>query len=71
MLRKHFVCHQICKQFYTFNFNIWLSFFSDQRNHETSSSRQGNLKKPSYGTNMYGNYTVIARAVDRWNKLQK
>ena len=36
-----------------------------------SSSRQGNLIKPSYRTSMYGKYSIIAGVVDSWNKIQK
>ena len=50
-------------------FNTWFSFSLDQRNYETSSSRQGNLTKFSYRTNRYRKYSIIASAVDYWNKI--
>ena len=71
MLRKHFIYQQICKQFDISVFNTWFSFSSDQHNYETSSSRQGNLIKSSYRTSKYGKYSIIAIAVDFWNKIQK
>ena len=52
-------------------FNKWFSFSSDQHNFETSSSKQGNLIKSSYRTNRCENYSIIASAVDYWNKIQK
>ena len=51
-------------------FNTWFSFSSDQQ-YETSSSRQGNLIKSSYRRNRYGRYSIIASAIDFWNKSQK
>ena len=52
-------------------FNTWLCFSSDQHNHETSSSTQGNLMKLSYKTNRYGNYSITVSAIESWNKIQK
>ena len=52
-------------------FNTWFSFSSDQHNYETSNSRQGNLIKSSYRTNKYGKYSIIASAIDSWNKIKK
>ena len=52
-------------------FNTWLSFSSDQRNYETSSSTQGNLTKLFYKTNKYGKYSITVSAVESWNKIQK
>ena len=45
-------------------FNTWFSFSPDQHNYDNSSSRQGNLIKPSYRTNSSGKYSIIASAVD-------
>ena len=68
MLKRHFIFQQICKQFDTISFNTWFIFSSDQHNYETS--RQCNIK-PSSRTNKYGKYSIIASAVDLWNKVQK
>ena len=42
-----------------------------QINYETSSSTQGNLKKPFYKTKRYGKYSITVSAADSWNKIQK
>ena len=47
------------------------TFSSDQHNHETSSSTQGNLIKRFYKTKRYGKYSITASAVESWNKIQK
>ena len=52
-------------------FNTWLSLSSDQHNHETSSSTNGNLIKRFYMANRYGKYSIIASVVESWNKIQK
>ena len=52
-------------------FNTWFCLSLDQQNYETSSSRQGNLLKSSFGPNRYGKYSVITSAVDSWNRIQK
>ena len=52
-------------------FNMWFSFSSNQHNHETSSSTQGNLMKLFYQTNRYGKYSITVSAVESWNKIQK
>ena len=62
------IFQQICKQFDTISFNTWFIFSSDQHNYETS--RQCNIKS-SCRTNKYGKYSIIASAVDLWNKVQK
>ena len=51
-------------------FSTWLSFSSDQHNHETSSSTQDNLTKLFYKTNRYGKHSITVSAVDSWNKIQ-
>ena len=52
-------------------FNTWFSLSLDQHNYETSSSIQGNLMKLFYKTDRYGKYSIIASAVESWNKIQK
>ena len=37
--------------------------------YKTSSSRKGNLIKSSYRTNRHGKYSIIASAIDSWNKI--
>ena len=71
MLRKHFICQQSINRLFPSVFNTWFSFSLDQHNYETSSSIQGNLIKSSYRTNRYGKYSIIASAIDPWNKIQK
>ena len=36
MLKKHFVCPEICKQFDSVSFYTWFSFSSDQHNYKNS-----------------------------------
>ena len=48
-----------------------VSFSSDEPNYETSCSRQVNLIKSIYKTNIYGKYSITASAVESWNKIQK
>ena len=50
-------------------FNTWLTCSSDQHNYATS--RQSNLIKSSYRTYKYAKYSIIAIAVDSWNKVKK
>ena len=71
MVRKHFTCQQICKQFDNISFNTWFSFTWININYLTSSSRQLNLLKSSYRTNRYGEHSIIAIVVYLWNKIQK
>ena len=52
-------------------FNTSFSFSSDQRNYETSSSTQGNLKNFFNKANRYGKYSRTVSAVESWNKIQK
>ena len=52
-------------------FNTWFSLSSDQHNHETSTSKNDNLIKLFYKANRYGKYSIIASAVESWNKIQK
>ena len=53
------------------DFNTWFSFSSDQHNYETWSSKQGSIIKSSYWKNRYGKYSIIASAIDSWNKIQR
>ena len=71
MLRKHLFVSKSVNDLTPSVFNTWFSFSSDHHNYGTSSSRQGNLIKSSYMTNRYGKYSMIASAVDSWNKMQK
>ena len=52
-------------------FSTWFSFSSDHHNYETSSSTLGNLTKPFYKTNIYGNYSITVSAVESYKKIQK
>ena len=52
-------------------FYTWFSFSLNQHIYETSSSRQDNLIKSSYRKIWYGKYSVIASAIDSWNKIKK
>ena len=72
MLIKHFFVGKSVKDLKPSVFNTWFSFSSDQHNYETSSSRQSNQPyKIFLWTNRYMKYSVIASAVDSWNKIQK
>ena len=48
-------------------FNNWFLFSSSQHNYETSWSSLGNLRKPSYKTNLYGKNSIIVSAINTWN----
>ena len=52
-------------------FNGWFLFSSDQHNYERSWSSLGNLHKPSYKTNLYGQNSIILSATNAWNNSQK
>ena len=51
-------------------FNTCFSFSSDQYNHETSCSTQGNLMKLFYKTNRYRKYSITVSTIESWDKIQ-
>ena len=77
MLRKHFVCHDICKQFDTNQFfNTWFSFFLGSTFLEKTFldkilDKVNLIKIFPIGQNRYGKCSIIANAVDSWNITEK